>query len=78
MVYNNNLENSIQDKYSLGLSKLIIQGYSKSLNNLHLIILYGQSCTDGILILKFGWIINSKLLMQTQHKNLSKKASEIL
>lgn len=54
MVYNNNQENSIQDKYSLALNKLIIQDYSKSLNNLHLIILYGQSYTDGIRILKFG------------------------
>jgi hypothetical protein len=78
MVYNNNQENSIQDKYSLALNKLIIQDYSKSLNNLHLIILYGQSYTDGIRILKFGWIINFKLSMQMPHKNLFKKASEIL
>ncbi len=77
-IYNNNQENSTQDKFYLVWNKLIIQDYNKSPNNSHLIIPSGQLFIDGILIFKSGWIINSKLLMLMLLKSLFNKVSETL
>lgn len=75
LLWLNSPVNSIQDRCFSRWILQIIPDFKPLLSNLLLIILFGLSCIDGILISISGWIILSIVLMLMRLRSLLRKVS---